>query len=235
MENGRRDRNVNNRIAHPEHGGSTLPKACSRVFPGKRRVPGTNRGPKERRYAQDHGNTGWRMLPGRRCKGAAVTVRPILRFPHAGLKAPCAPVTVFDAELRTLAGDLLDTMRAAPGVGIAAAHIGDFRRVVVIELDRKDGVRTYINPEIVTFSEETMLHVEGSVSMPGATDEVVRPKAIRFRYADLEGIQHEETSEGFLAICIQHEIDQLDGIFWLQRISRLKRDRLVKKWERTGA
>ncbi|WP_132956486.1 peptide deformylase [Rhizobium sp. BK251] len=164
-----------------------------------------------------------------------MTVRPILRFPHAGLKTPCEPVTVFDEELRALAGDLLDTMRAAPGVGITAAHIGDFRRVVVIELDRKDGVRTYINPEIALFSEETMRHVEGSVSMPGATEEVVRPRAIRFRYADLDGIQHEEAAEGFLAICIQHEIDQLDGVFWLQRLSRLKRDRLVKKWERTGA
>jgi peptide deformylase len=79
-----------------------------------------------------------------------------------------------------------------------------------------------------------MSHAEGSVSMPGATDEVTRPRAIRFRYQDGEGAVHEDAAEGFLAICIQHEIDQLDGIFWLQRLSRLKRDRLVKKWAKTS-
>jgi peptide deformylase len=75
--------------------------------------------------------------------------------------------------------------------------------------------------------------MEGSVSMPGATDEITRPKAIRFRYQDLQGNRHEEEASGFLAVCIQHEVDQLDGIFWLQRLSRLKRERLVRKWEKT--
>ncbi|MBB4478229.1 peptide deformylase [Rhizobium etli] len=159
-------------------------------------------------------------------------VRPILHYPHQGLKTVCAPVTAFDASLAALADDLLATMRAAPGVGITAAHIGVFLRVTVLELDRADGVRLYVNPEITWRSQETMIHAEGSVSMPGATDEVTRPRAIRFRYQDADGKMHEETAEGFLAICIQHEVDQLDGIFWLQRLSRLKRDRLVKKWEK---
>ncbi|WHO71339.1 peptide deformylase [Rhizobium sp. BT03] len=159
-------------------------------------------------------------------------IRPILRYPHPGLKTVCAPVTVFDSSLAGLADDLLATMRAAPGVGITAAHIGVFSRVTVLELDKTDGVRLYVNPEITWFSKETMTHAEGSVSMPGATDEVTRPRSIRFRYQDAEGNMHEDVAEDFLAICIQHEVDQLDGIFWLQRLSRLKRDRLVKKWEK---
>ncbi|MBB5572631.1 MULTISPECIES: peptide deformylase [Rhizobium] len=164
-----------------------------------------------------------------------MSVRPIIRFPDPLLKTACAPVTVFDDGLHGLAADLLDTMRAAPGVGITAAHIGVLQRVTVIELSREDGACTYINPEIIWFSEETMRHMEGSVSMPGLTDEIVRPKAIRFRYQDIDGHTHEAEAEGFLAICIQHEVDQLDGLFWLQRLSKLKRDRLVKKWEKAKA
>ncbi|MFT3999752.1 MAG: peptide deformylase [Rhizobium sp.] len=158
--------------------------------------------------------------------------RPIIRFPDPLLRTACAPVAVFDDDLRSLAGDLLDTMRAAPGVGITGPHIGILTRVVVIELSREDGVRTYINPEILWSSQETMRHTEGSVSMPGATEEIVRPKSIRFRYQDVAGDRHEAEAHDFLAICIQHEIDQLDGIFWLQRLSKLKRDRLVRKWEK---
>jgi peptide deformylase len=104
----------------------------------------------------------------------------------------------------------------------------------VIELSREDGVRIYVNPEIISAAPETSRNTEGSVSMPGATEEVTRPKAIRFRYQDIDGAVHEEDAAGFLAICIQHEIDQLDGIFWLQRLSKLKRDRLIKKWEKAG-
>ena len=159
-------------------------------------------------------------------------IRPILRYPHPGLKTVCAPVSSFDSALSELADDLLQTMRAAPGVGITAAHVGVFQRLTVLELDKADGVRIYANPEVLVSSEETMRHMEGSVSMPGFTDEVERPKQIRFRYQDLDGASHEEDAEGFLAICIQHEIDQLDGIFWLKRLSRLKRERLVKKWEK---
>lgn len=164
-----------------------------------------------------------------------MAVRPILRFPHPGLSKACEPVTVFDAGLRQLTDDLLDTMRAAPGVGITAAHIGIFQRVVVLELSKEDGVRIRINPEVLWSSPELVRFTEGSVSMPGTTDEVTRPKAIRLRYRDLNGETHDEEAEGFLAICIQHEIDQLDGIFWLQRLSRLKRDRLIRKWGKAQA
>jgi len=161
-----------------------------------------------------------------------VSARPIIRFPDPLLRTACAAVTAFDDDLRGLVNDLLDTMRAAPGIGITGPHIGILKRVVVIELSREDGVRTYINPEILWRSEETTRHTEGSVSMSGATEEIVRPKSIRFRYQTINGETHEAEAHDWLAICIQHEIDQLDGIFWLQRLSKLKRDRLVKKWEK---
>lgn len=160
-------------------------------------------------------------------------VRSIIRFPDPLLRTACTPVAAFDDDLRALVADLLDTMRAAPGVGITGPHIGVLKRVVVIELNSEDGVRIYINPEILSSSEETIRHVEGSVSMPGMTEEIVRPKAIRFSYQDVDGATHEEEAEDFLAVCIQHEIDQLDGVFWLQRLSKLKRDRLLKKWEKS--
>ncbi|MCX8997745.1 peptide deformylase [Rhizobiaceae bacterium BDR2-2] len=161
-----------------------------------------------------------------------MTVRPILRYPDPGLGRVCSPVTAFDSSLRALAEDLADTMRAAPGVGITAAHIGVDQRLFVLELSKDDGLRIYVNPEILEFSTTTMRHVEGSVSMPGATEEVERPDAVIVRYQDLDGRALEERAEGFLAVCIQHEIDQLDGIFWLQRLSRLKRERLFTRWKK---
>ncbi|WP_438748902.1 peptide deformylase [Pararhizobium sp. O133] len=159
-------------------------------------------------------------------------IRTILRFPDARLQKPAAPVERFDADLAALATDLLDTMRAAPGIGITAPHIGVLQRLTVIELDAASGVRTYVNPRIIRSSTETISHVEGSVSMPGITEDVVRPRAIRVRYQTLSGDTLEEDADGLLCICLQHEIDQLDGTFWLQRLSRLKRDRAIKRFAR---
>jgi peptide deformylase len=161
-----------------------------------------------------------------------MTVMKILRYPDPGLSTSCRPVTTFDADLVTLASDLLETMRAAPGLGITAAHVGIFVRLVVLELEPAREPRFYVNPQILSASGDTMRHVEGSVSMPGATAEVERPRKIHFLYQDLNGLVQEEEAEGFYAVCVQHEIDQLDGIFWLRRLSRLKRDRLVRRWEK---
>jgi peptide deformylase len=155
-----------------------------------------------------------------------------VKFPDPRLKLVAAPVTAFDDELRALAFDLLDTMRAAPGIGITAPHIGIARRVVVLELEGPGSARTYVNPQILSASEETMLHTEGSVSMPGVTDEIRRHARVRIGYQDLQGIQRTEEAEGLLAVCHQHEIDQLDGMFWIQRLSKLKRDRLIKRYEK---
>lgn len=161
-----------------------------------------------------------------------MTVRPIVRYPDRRLAIPARPVTAFDDALRELAADLLDTMRAAPGIGITAPHIGVPLRVVVLELDAKDGARTYVNPEIAWASPEMILHKEGSVSMPGVNDEVQRHARVRISYWDLDGNMQTEESDGLRAVCHQHEIDQLDGMFWIQRLSRLKRERLVKRYEK---
>ncbi|MGY3036578.1 peptide deformylase [Bradyrhizobium sp. USDA 4354] len=161
-----------------------------------------------------------------------MTIRPIVRYPDRRLALPARPVTAFDDSLRDLANDLLETMRAAPGIGITAPHIGVPLRIVVLELDAKDGARTYVNPEITWASPEMIMHREGSVSMPGVNDEVQRHARVRISYQDVEGIVQSEESDGLRAVCHQHEIDQLDGMFWIQRLSRLKRERLVKKFEK---
>ena len=161
-----------------------------------------------------------------------MTVRPILRFPDPRLRIAAAKVSVFDEALRELAQDLLDTMRAAPGIGITAPHVGVLQRVTVIALGPADGVRAYVNPEIVWASAELARHEEGSVSMPGVIETVERPARVRVRYQDRAGAEFLEEAEGLLAVCLQHEIDQLDGIFWTQRLTRLKRDRLVKRFEK---
>jgi peptide deformylase len=158
-------------------------------------------------------------------------VRPILRFPDPRLRLTAAQVTRFDADLRALAGDLLETMRAAPGIGITAPHVGVLARLVVLELSPGD-IRTYVNPELDQVSRETIRHTEGSVSMPGVTDELERHARIRVRYQDLDGKEQSEAADGLLAICHQHEIDQLDGIFWIDRLSRLKRDRLIARYNK---
>lgn len=159
-----------------------------------------------------------------------MSIRPILRFPDPRLAMPAAPIEHFNADLAALAADLLDTMRAAPGIGITAPHIGVFQRVTVIELDAASGARTYVNPQVVWSSADTVSHAEGSVSMPGITDDIVRPGLIRIRFQTLLGDVKEEEASGLLSVCLQHEIDQLDGIFWLQRLSRLKRERAVKRF-----
>jgi peptide deformylase len=157
-------------------------------------------------------------------------IRPIVRYPDQRLALAAQPVTVFDGALRELAADLLDTMHAAPGIGITAPHIGISLRVVVLQLDATDDARTYVNPEIVWASPETILHREGSVSMPGINDEVSRHARVRIHFRDLDGNFQSEESDGLRAVCHQHEIDQLNGMFWLQRLSRLKRERLIKRF-----
>lgn len=157
-----------------------------------------------------------------------MAVHPIVQFPDPRLRQKAAEVTAFGEALKTLAADLLDTMRAAPGVGITGPHIGDMRRVVVIELG--GDVRTYVNPVVEWSSPETTRITEGSVSMPGVNDEVERPAKVRVRFRDLDGAEKVEEADGFRATCLQHEIDQLDGVFWIDRLSRLKRDRLTKRF-----
>ena len=161
-----------------------------------------------------------------------MTLRPIVRYPDPRLAIAARPVTEFDSALRELAKDLLETMHAAPGIGITAPHIGVFLRVVVLDLGSGEGARTYVNPEIEWASSGTIMHREGSVSMPGVNDEVSRHARIRISYHDVHGIPQTEESDGLRAVCHQHEIDQLNGMFWIKRLSRLKRERLIKRFEK---
>jgi peptide deformylase len=158
--------------------------------------------------------------------------RPIIRYPDPRLAIPAEPVTAFDGALRDLARDLLETMHAAPGIGITASHIGISLQVVVLDLDPVDGARTYVNPQITWASPDMILHQEGSVSMPGVNDEITRHARVRISYQDIDGNTQTEESEGLRAVCHQHEIDQLDGLFWIKRLSRLKRERLIKRFEK---
>lgn len=163
-----------------------------------------------------------------------MTIRPIVRYPDARLAIPARPVTEFDDALRELAMDMVDTMHAAPGIGITAPHIGVSLRVVVLDLGSSEGARTYVNPEIAWASSEMIRHAEGSISMPGANDEVQRHARLRISYHDVDGNMHTEESDGLRAVCHQHEIDQLNGLFWIKRLSRLKRERLIKRFEKVS-
>ena len=161
-----------------------------------------------------------------------MAIRPIIRYPDPRLALLAQPVSVFDDALRELAQDLLETMHAAPGIGITAPHIGIALRVVVLDLDQLDGARTYVNPEITWASPDMIMHREGSVSMPGVNDDIERHARVRIGYHDVGGHLQSEESEGLRAVCHQHEIDQLNGLFWIRRLSRLKRERLIKRFEK---
>ena len=161
-----------------------------------------------------------------------MAILPILRFPDPRLRQKAAPVGDIDENVRALARDLTETMHAAPGIGITAPHIGVLRRLVVIQLEFDPEPHIYLNPEILWSSSDMIRHVEGSVSMPGVTDELERPAKVRVSYKGLNDTGHEVEAEGLMAVCLQHEIDQLDGIFWIDRLSRLKRERVVKKFRK---
>jgi peptide deformylase len=164
-----------------------------------------------------------------------MTVRPIVEFPDPRLREIAEPVSVFDDALRQLATDLTETLRSASAIGIVAPHIGVLKRLVVIALATDMVPKIYVNPSILWVSPETRRHPEGSVSMPGVREEIERHARVRVRYQDLSGVEHIEEAEGLLAVCHQHEIDQLDGIFWIQRLSRLKRERLLKRYTKPHA
>jgi peptide deformylase len=161
-----------------------------------------------------------------------MAIRPIVKYPDPRLRRVAAPVSAFDDALRALSHDLRDTMRDAMGIGITAPHLGIAQRVVVLELSPEEGPAIYVNPAVVWASEERVRHAEGSVSMPGVTGEIERPARVRISYQDLSGAAQIEEASGLRAVCHQHEIDQLDGIFWLQRLSVLKRDQVIRRYQK---
>lgn len=161
-----------------------------------------------------------------------MTLSSLLMYPDPRLRAVAKPVSVFDEGLARVAADLVSAVEMAPAIGLAATHIGVSRRVIAVRPSSEVAVRVYVNPLIEWASAESMINEEGSVSMPGVSAEVERPRAVRVAYADLDGTGHVEEAEGFHAAVLQHEIDQLDGVFWIDRLSRLKRERLIKKYQK---
>ncbi|MFT3727427.1 MAG: peptide deformylase [Terricaulis sp.] len=162
-----------------------------------------------------------------------MALRPILVAPDPVLKQKSALVEgpVTDAH-RKLMDDMLETMYAAPGIGLAAIQIGEPLRIIVMDLAREDekpAPRYFVNPEILWTSEETQPYEEGCLSVPEIFDEVERPARVKLRYMDYHGKQIEEDAEGLFAVCIQHEMDHLEGVLFLDHLSRLKRESALRK------
>ncbi|NIY74796.1 peptide deformylase [Thalassospira sp. HF15] len=161
-----------------------------------------------------------------------MALREILIVPDPRLKKECAPVEKVDDEIKTLLNDMLETMYAAPGIGLAAPQIGVMKRVVVMDVsDDKDKPEPLklINPEIIWESEETSIYQEGCLSIPEQYADVERPAEVGMRYMDENGETHEIEADGLLATCIQHEIDHLDGVLFTDYLSALKRNMIIKK------
>ena len=161
--------------------------------------------------------------------------RPILVLPDARLRAVADPIAEIDDAIKQLAHDMLETMYAAPGIGLAAPQVGELRRIVVMDLAKEEEPAdpiVMINPEILSFSEETVVTEEGCLSIPELYYEVERPAEVTVRYTDLDGQTIERDAAERLAICIQHELDHLDGVLYIDYLSRLKRDRVLKKFQK---
>ena len=161
--------------------------------------------------------------------------REILVLPDQRLRQVADEIPEVDDSIKQLAADMLETMYAAPGIGLAATQIGEMKRLVVMDLS-KDGEKpdplVLINPEIKKYSEETVTTEEGCLSIPEIYYDVERPAEVTVEYTDLEGKRVTRDAKDRLAICIQHELDHLDGVLYIDYLSRLKRDRVLKKFQK---
>ena len=161
----------------------------------------------------------------------------IIETPDPLLREISIPVETVDDDVRALIADMFETMYAAPGIGLAAIQVGVRKRVLVMDLQEpaeEDGPpvrepRVFINPEIVTHSDDEVPYTEGCLSVPDQYAEVIRPDRIRARWLDEQGAAHEEDLEGLLAVCLQHEMDHFEGILFIDHLSRLKREMVLKK------
>ena len=169
-----------------------------------------------------------------------MAILPILEIPDPRLRLVSDPVDTFDEALSTLIDDMFETMYAAPGIGLAAIQIAVPKRLLVIDLHEEEDAegkpirqpRVFINPEILSVSDERSTYNEGCLSIPDQYAEVQRPARVTARWLDRDGGAQEEELDGLLATCLQHEIDHLNGVLFLDHISRLKRDMIVKKLEK---
>ena len=160
----------------------------------------------------------------------SMTLLPILRYPDARLQKIAQPVTVFDARLKKLVADMAETMYDAPGIGLAATQVDVHERVVVMDVsDTRSELKVFINPEILWVSPEKQACKEGCLSVPGIYDEVERPALVKVRAQDVDGNPFEFSADGMLAVCIQHEMDHLNGFVFVDHLSPLKRNRIKNK------
>ena len=167
-----------------------------------------------------------------------MALRDILTVPDPKLKLVSQNVERVDDALRALMDDMLETMYAAPGIGLAAIQVGEPVRVIVMDLAREGEPpqpQHFVNPEILWASEETAPYEEGCLSVPDIYDEVERPARVKLRYLNYQGETVEEDCEGLYAVCIQHEMDHLNGVLFIDHLSRLKRDRAVAKVKKARA
>ena len=167
--------------------------------------------------------------------------REILILPDKRLRKVSEPVKKIDASVRKLIEDLFETMYAAPGIGLAAIQVAQPLRLITMDLAKREEngestpkPRVFINPEILSSSEEMSVYEEGCLSIPEYYEEVERPAKVRVRFTDLDGKVHEEDAEGLFATCIQHEIDHLNGVLFVDYLSKLKRDRVMKKFSKAA-
>jgi peptide deformylase len=166
-----------------------------------------------------------------------MAVREIIKIPDKRLRLVSKPVKRIDGVIRALVDDMFDTMYKAPGIGLAAIQIGVPERIVTMDLSKKDEEperRVFINPEIVWRSEERATREEGCLSIPEYYEEVERPAQVKVKYLDLDGKAHEVEANGLFATCLQHEIDHTNGVLFIDYISKLKRDRLIKKFTKAA-
>ena len=161
-----------------------------------------------------------------------MALREILTEPNAILREKSLNVDMVDKDLQKLMDDMLETMYAAPGIGLAAIQIGIPKRVIILDIDQKEGQKNpmfFVNPEIIEKSENSSTYEEGCLSVPGQFAEITRPEKCFVKYLDYYGQKKEIRAEGMLATCIQHEMDHLEGILFIDYLSKLKRTIIVKK------
>jgi peptide deformylase len=167
-----------------------------------------------------------------------MAMREILVLPDKRLRLKSEPVKKIDAGIRKLVEDMFETMYDAPGIGLAAIQVGTPKRVVTMDLSKKEDEekkpQVFINPEILWKSEDTATYEEGCLSIPEFYADVERPAQVKVKYLDVEGKAHEIDAHGLLATCLQHEIDHLNGVLFIDHLSKLKRDRVVKKFTKVA-
>ncbi|MFN3549539.1 MAG: peptide deformylase [Mesorhizobium sp.] len=164
-----------------------------------------------------------------------MSIKPLVILPDPILREVSRPVERVDAEIGRLASDMLETMYDAPGIGLAAIQVGVPLRMLVVDLSKEDEARdphVFINPKILSASDARNVHEEGCLSIPEYYAEVERPASIRLSYVDAEGAVKEMEADGLMATCLQHEIDHLNGVLFIDHISRLKRDMVVRKFRK---